>query len=531
MSWLNEHLFSHPAAIYGLSKLGHSNTISGLRRILRRFDMIDAYERPVALNGRWGLLLQALQGQKFCEMALTRFAGWCQEQGIVPDAVCRQTLVDYEDHVRRRQLRADITGLVRGVAKAWRKSARTLDDWPRSPILSVSKRQNYTLPFTAFPETFQRDVESFSKHLSAEQRDGPFRGDGPRRSLRPSSIRSRLYSLRQAASMLVLLGRDVATVTSLADLVTEPAFKAILTEAWERAISSRNARGELSDPENPSRESGVTAQTGGIASALMMIAKYHCKLDMIAVDRLRLLAADVSPSKQTELSQKNRDRLRQFDDPLTLAKLLHLPEALMQAAEAMEQSRPFEAARKARVAVAINLLCNIPLRVSNLARLKLGEHLKYSDTRSGRISHLSLQSHETKNRRSVEWEIGRDLDSFLRRYTMSFRHILSSANNDSLFPAGFGNPGPLSIEAMAWDIKQTIAEEIGVIMNPHLFRALAAKLILEENPGALEDVRQLLGDKTLAIVLAHYAAIQPVMAARRYSALISKARTRSPYIQ
>jgi hypothetical protein len=53
-------------------------------------------------------------------------------------------------------------------------------------------------------------------------------------------------------------------------------------------------------------------------------------------------------------------------------------------------------------------------------------------------------------------------------------------------------------------IKDTMAERVGVVFHPHLFRGLAVLLCLEHSPGALESCRQLLGDKRLDIVLRHY---------------------------
>jgi hypothetical protein len=69
---------------------------------------------------------------------------------------------------------------------------------------------------------------------------------------------------------------------------------------------------------------------------------------------------------------------------------------------------------------------------------------------------------------------------------------------------------------MASQIVSTIEEEIGAHVNPHLFRHLTVRFTLEEDPGALEDARQLLGDKSLGIVLAHYGSVEPAAAARRH---------------
>jgi integrase len=77
---------------------------------------------------------------------------------------------------------------------------------------------------------------------------------------------------------------------------------------------------------------------------------------------------------------------------------------------------------------------------------------------------------------------------------------------------------------MSSGIMAAIAERVGVTVNPHLFRAFVGCLILEDEPGALEDIRLLLGHKTLATALAYYVYINPKLAARRIDAVLRRAR-------
>jgi integrase len=90
-----------------------------------------------------------------------------------------------------------------------------------------------------------------------------------------------------------------------------------------------------------------------------------------------------------------------------------------------------------------------------------------------------------------------------------------------VFP-GRGGAKAMSVDGLRYHIVRIVADEIGAIIHPHLFRAFAARLVLEDSPGALEDVRLLLGDKTLVTVLAHYAALEPALAARRYDDVLRR---------
>ena len=112
---------------------------------------------------------------------------------------------------------------------------------------------------------------------------------------------------------------------------------------------------------------------------------------------------------------------------------------------------------------------------------------------------------------------------FLDRYLKRFLPLLAKPGSAWLFPGRGGN-NKISVDGLRYHIVRIVADEIGAVINPHLFRAFAARLILEDLPGALEDVRLMLGDKTLVTVLAHYSALEPAMAARRTDDVLRRTR-------
>ena len=61
-------------------------------------------------------------------------------------------------------------------------------------------------------------------------------------------------------------------------------------------------------------------------------------------------------------------------------------------------------------------------------------------------------------------------------------------------------------------------------LTPHQFRHLAAKIVLDANPGAYELVRQLLGHKNLKTTTNFYAGIDTRRAGRAHADLIMKIR-------
>jgi len=78
--------------------------------------------------------------------------------------------------------------------------------------------------------------------------------------------------------------------------------------------------------------------------------------------------------------------------------------------------------------------------------------------------------------------------------------------------------------AITLAIQRTVRKEIGVQMTPHQFRHLAAKIILDEHPGAYELVRQLLGHKNAKTTTNFYAGIDTRRAGRAHASLVMKLR-------
>lgn len=525
VAWLNNHIFDVAPKAIGMKNRPFGAAVSDVRVALRRVGLLETVAPKVpAEAGQWRYLLDTLSNRgSLYAYGLTRFAGWCHRQGIEPAEVTEETLVQYEAYLRSWTLRRDISSHIGNVAKAWRMAARMIDVWPNRQLLAPVRREAYVLALDAYPESFQHDVSAYTTRLSGGNRQGPFRGDGPRKLLRPKSVASRLFSIRQAAVALVLSGRPISSITCLADLVGERAFEEILHFYWKRMTQLAVDRGDYASIEVAPKAAGVTSMTGSIATTLMGVARHYCKLPNETCERLAEMAADVTPPPATHISSKNLARVRQFDDAKARLDLLALPERLMKMAET-EDVTPVRRAILARTGLAIEILLNAPVRLENLVSLKFGVHLRHDGSRQGRITHLYLAAHETKNTRIYETVIDPQLAWMIRTYLSKFHPALAPDGSSFLFPADRGKIGHLSHSAMYSKINSVIEEEAGSYVNPNLFRHLAVRFILEDDPNALEDARQILGDKSMGIVLAHYASVEPAAAARRHHERLRRAR-------
>ena len=115
--------------------------------------------------------------------------------------------------------------------------------------------------------------------------------------------------------------------------------------------------------------------------------------------------------------------------------------------------------------------------------------------------------------------------AMIERFVTEFRPLLGAPDGAWLFPSGQGNHDEArSIDSLRAGMTSAIEDHVGVRMHVHAFRAFAGMLVLEDCPGALEDLRLILGHKTLQTSQRYYAYLQPKLAAERFSAVIDRAR-------
>jgi integrase len=192
----------------------------------------------------------------------------------------------------------------------------------------------------------------------------------------------------------------------------------------------------------------------------------------------------------------------------------------MRLAEESKADSPEDAARMAMVAAAVEIELHCPLRLTNLARLRLGLNLVY-DIGGKRIEKLQVRM---KKGRLYEWPFGREPAWVVQSFIRDYRPILMIGENDWLFPAHCGVDGPRSNNALSAAITGMIDAHVGAEVNVHLFRSFAACLLLEHSPGALNDVRLLLGHQSFDTTLKHYAYLRPKIVAVRHASAIREAR-------
>lgn len=481
---------------------------NGLRRVLRRLGLLDPpRHRATPLPEAWQVLV-ARCPERFVTVRLQRFLSYCAEQGLAPGMVTDATLADFLEQTRTRRLTKDPHEQARRIAQAWNRAADLVVGWPTQRLAAPPcEPRQYSLPFEAYPSSLQRDIAEFRARISVASEGGLFTESGPRKPLRAASVKTRMVGVRLALGALVQAGTPPETIGALHDIVRPAALRTILDWHWRRAGRQ------------------VTANTGVIAETLRIVAKYHVGITGPALAEIARLTGAAKPPKRNRMTARNESILAALEDPHRLAMLLHLPRALLAEADALlARSRRKEAAWLAGVAAAVEIELHCPMRLQNLSHLRIGDTLVNMGGRQ-RFSHFMITNGEVKNSEPIVWPVAEPTSMLLDRYLTVYRPALTHAGTDWLFPHRGHADRPRLPGQLSNAISHAIWKYVGVRMHTHAFRAFAGAQILRANPGALEDLRLVLGHRGLETALTYYASIQPRAAAERLSALTQRKRS------
>ncbi len=252
---------------------------------------------------------------------------------------------------------------------------------------------------------------------------------------------------------------------------------------------------------------------------MILVARYYVRVDAATLADLKTIKRRLGGSR-SGLTEKNRATLRQFDDDHARALLYTLPvDVLTEVARKDDGGRRW--AVKVQVALAVEFLLNLPIRMENLIALEIGTHLiRPSGGKDSLI--LTLEPGETKTDEPIEFLVPPDLTRFIGRYVEKFRPRLESADSAYLFPGqggGHKHPSTLSHQMVTLIKKRT-----GLRVTPHQFRHLAAKISLDAEPGNYFGVATLLGHKSLKTTMAFYSGLRTRAAGKHFASILDRDR-------
>jgi hypothetical protein len=494
---LRDRLRTLIPAMVGLSQSRWRNVLSLTRFALKRAGLTLMPGRHCqALAPAWEDIFRQLNDRR-SRIGLSRLAHYATQRGVDPKDVDDDFMASFRDSLLHDCLVNNPLEIYRRACVLWNRAAASNPSWPNITLFVPQHRITYTKSWSIFPPSLQAERQNYLDHLAGKD----ILAERDFKPLRPTSVKSREFQLRQFVSALVHRGYRPEDLQSFADLVASQTVKNGLRFFLDRANGK------------------PTQQTHQIACTLKAIARHWVKVDEARLNELRTLCRRLDPGK-AGLTERNRARLRQFDSPGNVRALMMLPQRL---ADTASRGSPTRACALAiQTALAIELLLMVPMRISNLAGLNLDRHIVRGHGRGRGHVHLVIEGTEVKNGVDIEAELPPSTVALLDLYITRYRPLLLDGQSASLFPGRAGQPK--SIQALRGQIAKCIAEKCGLRVNPHLFRHIAAKIYLDQNPGAYGLIRLVEGHKSVETTTRFYSGMEGPAAMRRFDEQILKLR-------
>jgi len=490
---------------YGIGRLHHAqlgvgrktlqNHVANLKAAVRHFTGLKRLSgRGIPFTPAWKLLYDQIQSKRL-RLGLSGFLRYCSACGINPKSVSNATGDAFIKYASEVQFTVKPSDLHKQVTRCWNRAMACVPGWPQVTLTVPDFRPKaVSLAWAAFPTSFVEDVECYLARLGGQSL---LDEDAPDQACKPSTIENRRTCLRLAATAAVKGGVAIEDLRSLGDLVSPPTVRLIL----EHYVAKKNG--------------DIVSFTINLGERLYAIARLYVKAPKAQIQALEKYCKKLRKKSRSGMTPKNMAVIRHAKDPKNRQSLKALPGRLFDQTLA-ERDAPIQAAVKAEMALAIQILLVAPMRLANLAAL----HLEKNVVRVGGLEptyHLVIPPEDVKNEEPLEYPLPKVVSEMLGIYLRVFRPRLSRAESLWLFPGALDEHKTKG--TLSGQIIKCITKELGIRVTPHQFRHLAAAFILEKDPANYEFVRRVLGHKNLQTTINYYVGLETLDAVRKFSAM------------
>jgi integrase len=457
---------------------------------------LQAATQRIPLSQSWEALLAKI-GKKHWRFGLNRFACYCSALQIAPAMVTPETLLGFHDALVAEELIRDPRSKLKHTIACWNMCQSNTPGWPAVRLASPFESTAFTLPRDVFPASFNDDVDHWKARLLDPDVLDPH---APPRPLKQVTVETAEKYIYRFASALVHRGEcRPEDIDDLSFLVSDPErFKSGL-----RYFIDRN-------------DGKASANISRIANTLRAVAKYYLRLPAAQIDALDVYCNRLRVPRRTTLTDSNRGKLQQFDDPENVRKLLAFPSA--EAARGRRHNNPYRAAKCFERALATSLLISTSLRFKNLRSIELSGDLQWA----GDVCYLSIPADRVKNEVPLDYELPPETCALLREFIDTYRPRFPGSDGIFLFPGRNGGPRPHN--SLADGLMLAILKHTGLRMNPHLFRHVVAKIVIERDPGLAFAISRHLGHKRMETTMQSYLGTEGRVVSRRIDQVLSDAR-------
>ena len=191
---------------------------------------------------------------------------------------------------------------------------------------------------------------------------------------------------------------------------------------------------------------------------------------MVYISKIRAMAAMLAPKRdsswladiEADLAYEARPRPK-YHRIVSTERLVRVGLDLIRRGETSEHLTLLARARLVRDGLMVALLALCPIRLGNFARLQIGEQIRLV----GEWWWITLKGPETKSDRPDDRPIPAILAEAMHRWVRVWRPVFHPSTN-ALWPSIKG--GALAYTYVGHVLTETTRRELGVAINPHLFR-------------------------------------------------------------
>jgi integrase/recombinase XerD len=222
-------------------------------------------------------------------------------------------------------------------------------------------------------------------------------------------------------------------------------------------------------------------------------------------------------SRLTPGARPVRDKRPRLVSPVVL---LGLGYRLMAEWQSRHAHDPRLNAMDYRDGLMISLMALCPLRLENLAAIRIGRQLTFDSVRS----RLAFAAEEMKGKRSLEFDLPAALHDKLIFYLSDIHPMLYRGPQlgAPLWPSLHTAKLQMSEHGIYTRIIQVTEKHIGQSVSPHMFRDAAATFITELAPEHAMMAARVLQHASLDVTMRHYVHGQQHLVALKYHAAIDE---------
>jgi hypothetical protein len=470
-----------------------ANTKAALMWFAKEKDVIP---HGVPLSPAWERLRAQLTdpSTRYRLMPLMRF---CSGVHIEPEAVNEATIDRYADHRARTTARPGDAASRRILARLWNYGTGRIDGWPKVRLVEPTVKAAEGPGWNDFPQNLRTDIEGYLTGLTRIRQN---RAGERRQPCKSSTITTRKRELVAAVRMAVKVGIPIASLTSLSALVHPDVAEKILDGYW--------------------RKDGEVPKTYTINLSCRFVALAHAIGGVDEDDLRRLEDARFALEQHREdgMTPKNLALIRLVLTQGIWSRVTTLPEQLMQQARVQRRHAPVRAAVLAQIAAAVAILTVAPVRLGNLASIRLGENLIKPGGPSSNFW-LTFPKYHVKNRTPLQFKLDEMVTAIINEYVHDFRPALMRGSYaDWLFPGEAGQHKEKI--SFSTQIVDRIQKSTGLRVTVHQFRHAAGALILKHRPGEYELVRRTLGHKSIQTTIKFYLDLETTQASEIFTDIV-----------